>query len=196
MGYIESMLLKDETILYTGRKHATLLFGRVIGVILLLILLGAGVLGANTLLFRKDDPNEQLMYAVYGILAIAGVVLLVRATLDYLRWRNDCVVLTNRRIMKFEGLFNRSMIDSSLDKINDVALTQTLMGRLLGYGDIKILTAAETGIQEMRHLADPIGFKRALAEARSYDAKALSHAAVAAVENAVDSVVNDNRDAH
>ncbi len=194
MGYIESMLLKDETIIYTGRKHATLLLGRVIGEILLLTLLGAAAWGANMLLLRSNDSSELLTYGVYGVLAFAGVVLLVRATLDYLRWHNDCVVLTNRRIMKFEGLFSRSMIDSSLDKINDVALTQTLLGRLLNYGDIKILTAAETGIQEMRHLANPIGFKRALAEARNYDAKALSNAALAAVEDAVDSVVNDTRD--
>ena len=121
----------------------------------------------------------------------SAIVLIARVVLDYLHWRNDCVVLTNRRIIKFEGFFNRSMIDSPLDKINDVAMTQTVMGRLFGYADIKILTAAETGSQIMRHLANPIGFKRALAEARSRDAKMLTNAMIAAVGDAVDDAVND-----
>lgn len=191
MSYIESMLLEDETILYTGRKHATLLFGRVIGEILLLILMGACVVATNVYLYNTLMPSEQFLMIVYAILLITAIVLIARVVLDYLHWRNDCVVLTNRRIIKFEGFFNRSMIDSPLDKINDVAMTQTVMGRLLGYADIKILTAAETGSQIMRHLANPIGFKRALAEARSRDAKMLTNAMIAAVGDAVDGAVND-----
>lgn len=199
MGYVESMLLKDETIIYTGRKHYALLLGQIVTEIILLGLTGVAVWLVSQVLLRYQVTDGALPYVLYGVLAVAGTVLLGSAVLDYLRWYNDCVVLTNRRIMKFEGLFNRHMIESSLNKINDVALNQTFFGRMIGYGDITILTAADTGLQEMRNIADPIAFKRALAEARAYDDNIVSNAAVAAMEDAVEDAmehaVNDHREA-
>ena len=76
MSYIESMLLEDEIILYTGRKHATLLFGRVIGEILLLILMGACVVAANLYLYNTLMPSEQFLMIVYAILLITAIVLI------------------------------------------------------------------------------------------------------------------------
>lgn len=199
MGYAESMLLRDETIIYTGRKHFTLMLGHIVTEIILLGLTGVAWWLVEKVLVQYKLTEHSFTYVLYGVLALAGVVLLGSAVVDYLRWYNDCVVLTNRRIMKFEGLFNKHMIESSLNKINDVALNQTFMGRIIGYGDIMILTAADTGIQEMRNIANPIEFKRALAEARVYDEvqaqKAVTQAAVDAVEDAVEEVVNDQQDA-
>lgn len=199
MGYAESMLLRDETIIYTGRKHFTLMLGHIVTEIILLGLTGVAWWLVEKVLVQYKLTEHSLAYVLYGVLALAGVILVGSAVIDYLRWYNDCVVLTNRRIMKFEGLFNKHMIESSLNKINDVALNQTFMGRIIGYGDIMILTAADTGIQEMRNIANPIEFKRALAEARVYDEvqaqKAVTQAAVDAVEDAVEEVVNDQQDA-
>lgn len=201
MGYIESMLLHDEAIIYTGRKHFTMVLGQVLTEVILLGLTGVAMwLVSKVLQLYNLMDNQFVVYVLYGVLAVAALVLLVSAILDYMRWYNDCVVLTNQRIMKFEGLFNRHMVESSLDKINDVALNQTIFGRLIGYGDITILTAADTGIQEMRNIADPVSFKRALAEARNYDAKMMSRATVEAVEDAVETAVenavNDQHDDH
>lgn len=201
MGYIESMLLNDEAIIYTGRKHFTMVLGQLLTEIILLGLTGVATWLVGQVLQQYNLMNNLfVVYVLYGVLAVAALVLLVSAILDYMRWYNDCVVLTNQRIMKFEGLFNRHMIESSLDKINDVALNQTIFGRIIGYGDITILTAADTGIQEMRNIADPVSFKRALAEARNYDSQMMSRATVAAVEDAVETAVenavNDQQDAH
>ena len=201
MSYIESMLLHDEAIIYTGRKHFTMVLGQVLTEVILLGLTGVAMwLVGKVLVLYEQTDNALVVYVMYGVLVVAALVLLVSAILDYMRWYNDCVVLTNQRIMKFEGLFNRHMVESSLDKINDVALNQTIFGRLIGYGDITILTAAETGIQEMRNIADPVSFKRALAEARNYDAMMMSRATVAAVEDAVETAVenavSDQQDDH
>lgn len=200
MGYIESMLLRDETIIYIGRKHFSLMLAQIVTEVILLGLTGVAGWLVEQVLVRYNQATGMVAYVSYGVLAVAAVILLGSAVLDYLRWYNDCVVLTNRRIMKFEGLFNRHMIESSLNKINDVALNQTFFGRLIGFGDIMILTAADTGIQEMRNIANPIEFKRALAEARVYDEvqaqKAVTQAAVDAVEDAVEDAVNDQRETH
>ena len=167
MGYIESNLVRDEHIVYIGRKHVILMLGQIITEI---ILIGLTLVAFSvvTLVFTKYNMMQNtIQIIVYGVLGLATTVLVVSGVLDYLKWYNDCVVLTNRRMMRFEGVFNRHMVESVLDKINDVTLNQTFWGRVFGYGDVTVLTAAESGIQEMRNIAKPIEFKQALFHARS-----------------------------
>ena len=83
-----------------------------------------------------------------------------------LRYLNQEYVLTNRRVIQVEGVVNKRAADSSLEKINDAVLTQSIFGRALGFGDLKILTAAEAAISEFRMLADPIEFKKAMLDAK------------------------------
>ena len=45
-------------------------------------------------------------------------------------------------------------------------LTQSVFGRALGFGDLKILTASEAAISEFRMLRRPIEFKKAMLEAK------------------------------
>ena len=167
MGYIESNLVRDEHIVYVGRKHVILMLGQIITEI---ILIGLTLVAFSvvSLVFKKYNMTQNTIHIiVYGALGLATTVLVVSGVLDYLKWYNDCVVITNRRMMRFEGLFNRHMVESILNKINDVSLNQTFWGRLFGYGDVTVLTAAESGIQEMRNIARPFEFKQALFSARS-----------------------------
>ena len=54
-----------------------------------------------------------------------------------------------------QGVVNKRAADSSLEKINDAVLTQSIFGRALGFGDLKILTASEAAISEFRMLVEP-----------------------------------------
>jgi hypothetical protein len=38
-------------------------------------------------------------------------------------------------------------------------MSQSVLGRLLGYGDIEILTASDVGVNKLTKIADPIRFK-------------------------------------
>ncbi len=60
------------------------------------------------------------------------------------------------------------MIDSSLEKINDVELQQSMFGRMFDYGSIEILTASEEAINRMESIAHPLEFKRAMQDARAH----------------------------
>jgi len=102
MGYIESNLVRDEHIVYIGRKHVILMLGQIITEIILigLTLVAFSVVG---LVFAKYNMTQNtLQVIVYGALGLAATVLVVSGVLDYLKWYNDCVVLTNRRMMRFE----------------------------------------------------------------------------------------------
>ena len=61
-------------------------------------------------------------------------------------------MVTNRRVMKVEGILKKRSADSSLEKINDAVLEQSVLGRMLGYGDLDILTANEQSVDRLRML--------------------------------------------
>jgi uncharacterized membrane protein YdbT with pleckstrin-like domain len=97
------------------------------------------------------------------LLLIFPLISLLR---DVLIWSNRKYVVTNRRVMQLAGVFNKNVTDSSLDKVNDVKLTQSFLGRLLGYGNIEILTASELGVNMFMHIGNPIQYKAAMINAK------------------------------
>ena len=54
-------------------------------------------------------------------------------------------MITTRRIIHAEGVINKQATDSSLEKINDAILTESVFGRIFGFGDLEVLTASESG---------------------------------------------------
>ena len=86
---------------------------------------------------------------------------------EALRYRHQEYVITNRRVMQVGGVINKHSTDSSLEKINDAALSQSIFGRMFGFGDLDVLTASESGIERFRMIRDPISFKRAMLDAEA-----------------------------
>ena len=58
------------------------------------------------------------------------------------------------------GILNKRSGDSSLEKINDAILSQNLSGRMLNFGDLEILTAAEMANDQYHMLNRPKEFKK------------------------------------
>ncbi len=98
-----------------------------------------------------------------AILFFGGIAVAVWTALRYI---NQEYVLTNRRVIQVEGVLNRNSTDSSLEKINDAVLTQSVFGRMFDYGDLTVLTASEAGIDKMHMLRKPIAFKKAMLDAK------------------------------
>ncbi len=148
MGYVETLLAHNETIVFKTRQHwivlarAMFLNGALLVLILLLAIAASVKLGPAGLI-------ATLLFIVPVI--VFGV--------DYLKWWNEEYIITNRRVIQVEGLVNKHVIDSSLEKVNDVVLRQSFLGRLLDYGDIDILTASEMGINALHKIKHPIKFK-------------------------------------
>lgn len=166
MAYIDELLGRDEEVLYVARQHwFTLASNIVTELFLIAILIVAGVFAQRYLTNQVvlGQPGGQLVLLV--TLAISSVILL-SALLDYLRWANRQFVITDRRVLQIEGVMNKQVGDSSLEKINDLELHQSWLGRLFDYGDLEIITASETAINAMHRLEHPLAFKRTLLEAK------------------------------
>ena len=158
MGYTDSLLADGEVVARRSRQHwlALLLESRAAIAVWVL----AAVLFIASAFFRFDDPNVSNMV---GIIVLVLVVLgLLIFAYRWLQWINQSYLITNRRILKVEGIVNKRSADSSLEKINDLRLEENLVGRMLGYGDLDIITAADTAIDRFRMLRDAKEFKRVM----------------------------------
>ncbi len=161
MAYIDNMLASGERLLRRDHQHWFVLvadarYGILAIVVAILLLILRGV--ANI--------TGGLDSAIGWIVLILVVGGLLYIGWQILRWRNEEYVVTTRRVLQLEGVINKRVLDSSLEKINDAVLTQSLFGRMFGFGDLDILTAAETGISRLRMLKDADDFKRAMLESK------------------------------
>src|SRR3954462_579059 len=164
MSYADSLLASGETVVRREHQHPFVLVWSarlaIIGLILALILL---ILRA----FMTPDLANGVVGQSAGILTLLLVIGgLLSLAWTALRYRSEEYVITTRRIIHTEGVLNKKSTDSSLEKINDAVLTQSIFGRMFGFGDLDVLTASEEGIERLRMLVDAIGFKKAMLEAK------------------------------
>jgi len=165
MGYLENRLASGEQPLRREHQHWFVLVANSRYAIL------AWILAVALLFLSGGVPNDSgAGSTVRQILGFAVLVLIVGGLLWFgwqiLRWQNEEFVVTTRRVLQVEGVLNKQTIDSSLEKINDAILSESIFGRIFGFGDLEILTASEEGISRLRMLRDADGFKRAMLDAK------------------------------
>ena len=154
--YADNLLADGERAVLRTRQHwlATIFDGRTAWAIFI----------ASVVLFflsgsvAAEVPQRVFQWIALGLLLIS-LFWLVQI---YASWYAEDYMVTNRRVLKVEGVFRKRSADSSLEKINDAVLEQSVLGRMLGYGDLEILTAAETSVDKYRMLAGAAQFKKTM----------------------------------
>jgi membrane protein YdbS with pleckstrin-like domain len=152
--YLEELLGENEQILLETHQHWFVLFGKIFLELLLIMVILGGVFVAY--------PFYPM--AIYGLILV--LVPMVGMMNDILIWRNKAYIVTTHRVIQTSGVFSKDVVDSSLEKVNDVKLSQSFFGRLFGFGDIEILTASELGVNLFHEIADPVGFKTTMLNAK------------------------------
>ena len=170
MGYVASLMGEDEQVLYITLHHWTAYAARVWALMLLLIVGVALAVVANlygpswTGALGLGPSVAAAAPIVIGLLLV--VYPLATMVVAHLRWRADQFIVTNYRVIRIRGILSKSVIDSSLEKVNDVMLTQSVLGRMFDFGDIEIMTSSEVGVNKLTRIARPIAFKRAMLDAK------------------------------
>jgi uncharacterized membrane protein YdbT with pleckstrin-like domain len=153
-NYLEGLLGDNERILMETHQHWFVLFNKIFLEIILIVIIIAA----------------SLFAAAYYPIAIAGLILvlvpLAGMMKDIAVWRNQAYLVTTRRVIQISGVLSKDVVDSSLEKVNDVKLSQSFFGRLFGYGDIEILTASELGVNLFHQIANPVEFKTEMLNAK------------------------------
>jgi membrane protein YdbS with pleckstrin-like domain len=97
-------------------------------------------------------------FVVIDVLAI--VLIVRRVKMWYVRY-----VLTDFRVLRTWGVFNRHLAWIPWPKITDVSIHQTVAGRLFGYATVRIESANEaSGFKEIQDLRDPYRFHTYIVE--------------------------------
>jgi hypothetical protein len=151
--YADRLLSEGEDVVLRTRQHWLALVVKEIYPVLLFI---AGLV----LLFLSQNVSGTV-HDIVGYIVIGALVIAVLWFLKaYITWYSEDYLVTNRRVIKVEGIINKRSADSSLEKINDAVLEQDLLGRMLNYGDLDILTAADVAVDRYRMLNRAPEFKR------------------------------------
>ena len=164
MSYARNLLSRGEDVVYESRQHWFAIIARTWLWILLAVVALAIVIflvsGTDAFVNSTVDQVVTLL-AVAGLLGAAGYV-----GFTLWDWRNQEWLITTRRVIRAEGVLNKSVSDSSLEKINDARLDQSVFGRIFGFGTLDILTAAEEmgggNVADFPMIADPVHFKKAM----------------------------------
>ncbi len=107
--------------------------------------------------------------AIRTIIKWTGVAMLVIGALGiivrWLHWRFTIYTATNRRILRQTGIVAKSYIECSFSKIQTLHMRIPLLGRIFGFGTIKLATAGtvSTDIQ-WENLKNPKYAYRRLSE--------------------------------
>jgi hypothetical protein len=162
MAYLDSRLATGEQPLRREHQHWFVVVANARYAIYAWVAALALIVLGQTILKGNEGVSSVVGWLVV-ILVIGG---LLSFGWQLLRWQNEEFVVTSRRVLQTEGVINKRVIDSSLEKINDAILTESIFGRMFGFGDLEILTASETGISRLRMLRQADDFKRAMLDAK------------------------------
>src|SRR6266545_4358929 len=158
MSYMTKLMIPGEEVVRSARRSVAATFGGLL-VFLAAVLIAVGVA------YAWSVPAAGLLGTT--MLLVVALVLGVLLFARWVWWRNKVYVVTNLRVLKLEGILSKSHRDASLDKINDLVMTQSVLGRLLNYGDVQILTANEASGMTFHQLHDPVAFKRQILQVRT-----------------------------
>ncbi len=160
----ESLLADGERVLLVKQRHwltfleAARWFLLAFGVGIIVSLLNSQVSDDGFFSFLSTGLNWIFwMLIAIGILGVGWFVLV---------WRVERYVVTTRRVIEVGGVINKYAKDTSLPMITDMIVGHPWLGRIVGYGEVDLLTASEAGTTKIRFLPEADDFKKTLLDAR------------------------------
>jgi uncharacterized membrane protein YdbT with pleckstrin-like domain len=144
MSYIRRILQDGEQVRYTAKMHW-------IAYVPALLEFLAGVVLA---VVAQVWNAPVLYYLAVLVLVVALVHFLV---LWILRWTTE-IAVTDRRVIYKTGLISRETNEMNMDKVESVKVDQSILGRLLDYGDVTVLGTG-AGFEPLRKIAAPLSLR-------------------------------------
>ena len=89
-----------------------------------------------------------------AVLLVLSLIFLVRKIILI---KTNELVITNKRVVVKSGFIERHINEAPLNKIDNISVTQTVLGRLLKYGTIKVETTAQP--MKLNFVSDAHTFK-------------------------------------
>jgi uncharacterized membrane protein YdbT with pleckstrin-like domain len=147
MSYIENTLMDDEEMVHITRLHP----------IILLMPAAATSLLAGSFAIVDSIPYAQIVVAIllFGSLWRLSDRLIFFLSSEF--------GVTSKRVLGKTGFIRRTSLDIVLGKVEAIRLSQTILGRVLNYGDIEVTGTGGTE-EVLRFIPDPLAFRKVVQE--------------------------------
>ena len=146
--YIDDILQPGEKVLYSTNAHWIFFLPAIAGwVVAIAFLVLSGMVPAGL--------SVLVCLSLAAISAIAALYKTITAWFH--RWTTETDV-TNLRVVHKTGFIQRQTFEMSLDKVESVDVNQSVLGRILNYGDVSIFGVGE-GNKTIATIASPLEFR-------------------------------------
>lgn len=147
MSYIEENLMPEEEVVHVTRLHP----------VLVLVPVMASSFFAGLYLVVQDMffPALGSGLMLLGSLYKMGDRVMVFLTSEY--------GVTSKRVLGKTGFISRDSLDIVLGKVEAVRLKQSILGRILNYGDVEVTGTGGTE-ERLRFIPDPLVFRNSIQE--------------------------------
>jgi len=149
MGYLDRVLEPGEKVSYAAKLSWV---GYLPGIALLIAAIVLAIVA------RMIIASNGWATAVGVLVLIPAVYFLGKAWFD--RWTTE-IAITNRRVIFKWGFIRRHTIEMSLDKVESVDVSQSIIGRIFNYGDVTV-RGTGAGFQPLKGIDDPLQFRTRL----------------------------------
>jgi uncharacterized membrane protein YdbT with pleckstrin-like domain len=151
MSYAKSVLQPGETIVAIGRLH-WIIYRWAIA----FLAAGVALVWLETVYWPTHDTVIAITAATCGLLF---VVTFLYAW--FIRWITEFAV-TNRRVISKRGFVWRETEEMIMDKVETVDVDQSVLGRILGYGKMRITGTGGSNDITVRDMAEPFALRNAI----------------------------------
>src|SRR4051812_11176141 len=149
--YIDKIIQPGERVLYSTNEHW----------MYFLPAIAAWTVVVAFLVLWRFFAADALALVCLAFAAVAGLAALYwTATAWFHRWTTETDV-TNMRVVHKTGFIKRDTFEMSLDKVESVDVKQSILGRLMDYGDLTIQGVGE-GTRTITTITAPLAFRKAI----------------------------------
>jgi uncharacterized membrane protein YdbT with pleckstrin-like domain len=159
MSYIQESLGDGEQVVTLARFHWFYAFRAWLAVLVPMALLAATFLYA-------DEMMRQGLAILGAALLVVGFFVFLKMMIH--KWTTE-IGITSHRFVKKTGFMSLKTAEVALPNIEGVRVTQSVWGRLFGYGRLRIEGTGDDHI-DIPDIRDPVGFRRAIETAKGMDA--------------------------
>jgi uncharacterized membrane protein YdbT with pleckstrin-like domain len=146
--YIDDILQPGEKVLYSTNAHWIFFWPAIAAWIVALVFF----------ILSRSTVSESLVLVWLSLAAIAALAALYwTITAWFHRWTTETDV-TDLRVVHKTGFIKRRTFEMSLDKVESVDVNQSILGRLLNYGDVTVRGVGE-GAETIKTIASPLDFR-------------------------------------
>ena len=146
--YIDEILQPGEKVLYSTNVHWIFYWRSIAAWIVALVLL---------VLSRATITEGIILLCLSASAVVAIVAVYWAAAAWFHRWTTETDV-TNLRVVHKAGFIKRRTFEMSLDKVESVDVNQSILGRILNYGDVTVQGVGE-GKETIVTVASPLAFR-------------------------------------